>query len=971
MRAPHIVKPYALTMAIETSGTFDDYWQMRPGQLRKNLRRYRQRAEKRFATREFLIISAPEQIEAAVKRNGEIESAGWKGKAGTAIHADNQQGRFYADVLVQFARQGQAQALELQLDDRIVASRLLICNDNMAIILKTTYDETLADIAPGLQHLQETLQHFFSEKKQPRIEFYTNANRDQAEWATSLRYIRHHQIFRNESLAGLHALGRRARNALASKADEQTVFNPYEIASYPSVKALPPCAADLFSQAEKTSPELSSAWFANLQETVFKAADTVRYYMLSLRGNPGAILPLRFENKGLQHSIESLGNFYTSLYAPILPRPSDALELIPLLKAALQDQPDTSVMRFAPLDPDAPGFEALLSALWSLGWIPFRFFRFGNWYHLVSQDWQSYFAALPGQLRNTIKRKGRKFTAAGGTFEIVTTPDQVDRAITAFTQVYAKSWKKPEPYPAFVPSLIRWLASKGWLRLGLAHLAGQPIAAQLWIVSHDKASIYKLTYDEAFSEYAPGTLLTAHMMAHVIDHDQVKEVDYLIGDDEYKKDWMSFRRERWGIVAYNLSTLYGTSLFSIEIFRRVMLSFLRNRFISKGFQIFKKTRPQAIVVGLCAHGLALARDLHHHGISVYALETNKKLPGTHTNSAIIQYANDINGPELITSLLHFARQFGFIAKPVLYLTNDRMVRIIGEHADEITRYFHLSWAHCSSYILRYLNKHNIEERCRSVGLNYPRSVLLTRAESIEHDLSALVPPIILKPVQPLSLFKTLMLDSVAAIKNHRNTVAQCLPVLAQEFIPGDDRKIRFGALYLDHGKVLARFEGRKFLSRPMGHTVIGISEPDDRIHELTVRFFDGLEISGPVSLEMKEAPDGSLWVIEPTVGRTDFWVDLCIANGVDLPFIEYSNQTGIAFPPSHQTRQTIWINSERYPWAVFWLLRYTPLLLIQQSLRDVYFDLKDIKPAFVARLAFFTNLLERLWDKIAKFFDRH
>jgi hypothetical protein len=37
----------------------------------------------------------------------------------------------------------------------------------------------------------------------------------------------------------------------------------------------------------------------------------------------------------------------------------------------------------------------------------------------------------------------------------------------------------------------------------------------------------------------------------------VAEVDYLIGDDAYKQDWMSHRRERWGIVAYNPRTLFG------------------------------------------------------------------------------------------------------------------------------------------------------------------------------------------------------------------------------------------------------------------------------------------------------------------------------------------------------------------------------------------------------------------------------
>ena len=34
------------------------------------------------------------------------------------------------------------------------------------------------------------------------------------------------------------------------------------------------------------------------------------------------------------------------------------------------------------------------------------------------------------------------------------------------------------------------------------------------------------------------------LMRHVIDVDQVREVDFGSGDDAYKKDWMSDRRER-------------------------------------------------------------------------------------------------------------------------------------------------------------------------------------------------------------------------------------------------------------------------------------------------------------------------------------------------------------------------------------------------------------------------------------------
>ena len=153
---------------------------------------------------------------------------------------------------------------------------------------------------------------------------------------------------------------------------------------------------------------------------------------------------------------------------------------------------------------------------------------------------------------------------------MVTTIDDSEQCIAAFQEVYSASWKVPEPYPEFVPSLIRQLATAGMLRLGIARLSGRTIAAQLWIVDKQKASIYKVAYHGDFASYSPGTVLTAHVLQHVIDLDHVAEVDFLIGDDKYKRLWMSDRRERWGIVAYNPATIIGFALLTVEVVGRTI-----------------------------------------------------------------------------------------------------------------------------------------------------------------------------------------------------------------------------------------------------------------------------------------------------------------------------------------------------------------------------------------------------------------
>ena len=47
------------------------------------------------------------------------------------------------------------------------------------------------------------------------------------------------------------------------------------------------------------------------------------------------------------------------------------------------------------------------------------------------------------------------------------------------------------------------------------------------------------------------------MFEESLDVDRVVEIDYLNGDDAYKRSWVSHRRERVGIVAHNLRTPRG------------------------------------------------------------------------------------------------------------------------------------------------------------------------------------------------------------------------------------------------------------------------------------------------------------------------------------------------------------------------------------------------------------------------------
>ena len=576
-----IILPHALTMNVSLEGEFDAYWSGRSGNLAKNIRRYSNRAANELGSIDFRVITAPDAMRESVRRYGELESSGWKNELGTAVNIDNVQGVFYAELMTHFAKTGQAQVYEYWLGERLAASRLLISGAGMSVILKTAYDEQISRYAPSRLLLHEVLKQAFNEKRFKQVEFYTNANPDQLAWATGQRVISHVTCFRRPWQADLYRAYKRLKASAGAGAAEADNAASCAVEVFNQISELPKACGTLFDDAVRDSFDLGSDWFELLSGTALPAGTKTRFYVLSNRGQTRCVLPLLVGTRG----VSALTTFYTSLYRPLTVQGLQPDELALVLRQVIRDTRACSI-RLDAMDPSHPSYGLILAALRQAGLKAFPFFAFGNWYQPVSnQSYEQYFMGLSSQTQNTIKRREKKFLGSGrGRLEIVTEEDGLEEAIQAWNLVYHSSWKVPEPYPEFMPGLIRLCARRGWLRLGIASYDGHPIAAQMWIVSHGRAAIYKLAYSESHAQHSAGTLLTAHLMRHVLDADKVTEVDYLIGDDAYKKSWVSQRRERWGIVAYNLRSargLIGYVMQKLGRFKRFVRASDRHQFEEK------------------------------------------------------------------------------------------------------------------------------------------------------------------------------------------------------------------------------------------------------------------------------------------------------------------------------------------------------------------------------------------------------
>ena len=334
----------------------------------------------------------------------------------------------------------------------------------------------------------------------------------------------------------------------------------YDLQIYDALEALPGEFHALFAKAGRQSVFNTWTWYANFVESVLAPGDRLRIYALrSPGGEPRAVLVTQHaaRRRFSVRKLASLSNYYSSLFGPVVDPDDPELEplLAALARALARDRSRWDQIYLNPLAVEGQGFETLLRALRGEGFLVDRFFSFGNWYVPVGS--RTFGQYVEGRPRTGARQRKKLLPSPRFRFSLATQPEEVERAMTDYERVYRSSWKTDEPYPGFMPGLARRCAEQGWLRLGVAYLDGEPAAAQLWIIAEGTASIFKVAYDPRFAKESVGTLLTSLIMEHVVDRDKVRVVDYLTGDDGYKKDWMSHRRERWGIVAFNPRTLRG------------------------------------------------------------------------------------------------------------------------------------------------------------------------------------------------------------------------------------------------------------------------------------------------------------------------------------------------------------------------------------------------------------------------------
>lgn len=351
----------------------------------------------------------------------------------------------------------------------------------------------------------------------------------------------------------------------------EIIASSIEIRCYARFSDLPIDVSESFAYRSGVCFFSSIEWFICLQQFGFVDSPMLRLFTTANDSGAGrsvGLLCLTADERRRQ--LFNLTNYYTVEFAEFLTHAEPSRPFFQSIVREIREDPlNWSVIELRYLCANSPDTRQLLSAFAAAGYKIDLFHQYWNWYACVEGlTYSAFLAKRPARLRNTLRRKLRRVEAK---FQfrvaIVKTIDALTTALPDYLEVYDRSWKQPEIPASFVPQLIRLCAELGILRLGILYLDDRPVAVQFWIADRNVAYIYKLAHDERYSDYSIGSILTAHMFEQAIDVDNVEEINFGVGDEAYKRDWMSARRQVIGLQALNSGLLRGRLLFARAIVR--------------------------------------------------------------------------------------------------------------------------------------------------------------------------------------------------------------------------------------------------------------------------------------------------------------------------------------------------------------------------------------------------------------------
>lgn len=233
----------------------------------------------------------------------------------------------------------------------------------------------------------------------------------------------------------------------------------------------------------------------------------------------------------------------------------------------------------------------------------------------------------------------------------------------------------------------------------------------------------------------------------------------------------------------------------------------------------------------------------------------------------------------------------FGERPVLYSTSDESCVLVAHDRRWFEERFIMTLP--SDGIIRTFNdKERSSVAVQETNLKYPKTCTITSESEIQQVADSFSFPVIIKPFDFNALkqlgFKVQVFDSVEEFcRETVRLLSHQLPLLVQEYIPGDDDKSWFYMFYRGNNGSFQECMGQKIVQHPAGKGIMAVGRTvrNERLSNMCRRFLEQIDYTGIGGIEFKEH-NGEFYFIEMST-RSEGFIKMSEAAGSFIPAFAY------------------------------------------------------------------------------------
>lgn len=336
--------------------------------------------------------------------------------------------------------------------------------------------------------------------------------------------------------------------------------------------------------------------------------------------------------------------------------------------------------------------------------------------------------------------------------------------------------------------------------------------------------------------------------------------------------------------------------------------------------------PHAVVVGGGLNALGVVRSLAAAQVPLTVLDDHADSPAMRSRHGRKRQLAALEGSVLVEALEQLARESG--APVMLFVTEEKGVNTISAERQRLAASCLLRLPE-HARLMQLMHKQGFAELAEQHAAPVPKTAQIGSVADLD-KLATLRFPCVFKPAYKhygygARFKKAYRVSSADQVRALYAEIAPVMPdMVAQEWIEGDDEEIYFCLQYLGRkGELVAAFSGRKIRSWPLhiGGTASCTAawEHHELLSAMTHDFFLRTGFVGMGSMEYKrDRRDGRFYMVEPTVGRTDYQEEVATLNGINIPLAAYRHEAGLPpLPlPPRATPPRIWRDPQADKWSL-------------------------------------------------------